>query len=187
MSKINNIPLKSFYFIRHGKTDWSLQTKIHGHTDIPLNHVGISETENLRVLFEKLKITHLHSSTLSRAYETTKILNKKLNLLIDTYDDLKEASKGTLEGITTDEYNLLDQNIINTSIEDPIKFQERTKSVLIKILSTDGVSCIISHSGNLRCISKLLSVSMESIKDISFNNIWYFEVENDKWKLSIIK
>lgn len=181
----DTIPLKSFYFIRHRKTDWSLETKIQGHTDIPLNNIGISETEELRLIFEKLNITHLHSSALSRAYETVNILNKNINLPIHTYDDLKESSKGNLEGITSKEYDLLDQDTINNSIENPIKFQERTKSALTKILSTDGIPCIVSHSGNLRCISKILSIDMKSIKDVSFNKIWYFEVSGDKWKLSV--
>ncbi len=36
------LPNKSFYFIRHGETDWNKRHIIMGSIDIPLNDLGIA-------------------------------------------------------------------------------------------------------------------------------------------------
>ena len=31
------------YVVRHGQTDWNIQDKLQGHTNVPLNKVGINQ------------------------------------------------------------------------------------------------------------------------------------------------
>jgi len=47
---------KSFYFLRHGETDWNKQQKIMGQSDIPLNKTGVLQA---RTVAEKFKVYQL--------------------------------------------------------------------------------------------------------------------------------
>lgn len=181
------IPYKPFYFIRHGMTEWNVLTKQQGQTDIPLNELGRKQVKKLMVLTDELPLTYFCSSTLSRAYETMKILNESRQLTEFSYEDLKEQGKGILEGITADEWRQLTREEIDAAIEDNTLFQKRTENVLREILSYPGTTCIIAHSNNLRCIGKLIGFE---IQNIPHDTIWYFEpplVGENAWKMTELK
>ena len=38
-------------FVRHGETDWNVQKRMQGHTDIPLNAHGVMQAERLAKAF----------------------------------------------------------------------------------------------------------------------------------------
>ena len=44
------------YLVRHGQTNWNIEQKTQGHTDIPLNADGILEAETIAKSILKLKI-----------------------------------------------------------------------------------------------------------------------------------
>jgi broad specificity phosphatase PhoE len=81
------IPLKSFYFIRHGETDWNKRGMIMGSKDIELNSNGISQAEQAKYSFEDADIGAIYSSSAKRASHTANILNEALGLQV-TYTDL---------------------------------------------------------------------------------------------------
>ena len=87
--------------IRHGQTDWNLEERLQGATDVPLNDAG---REQARVVARHLHAEALGwyvlvSSPLGRAVETARIIGEALGLeLAATYDDLVERSFGPLEG-----------------------------------------------------------------------------------------
>ena len=45
--------IKTFYFVRHGETDWNLECLLQGQKDILLNKNGVLQAEQL---VEYLKI-----------------------------------------------------------------------------------------------------------------------------------
>lgn len=93
--------IKTFYFVRHGETDWNLECLLQGQKDILLNKNGVLQAEQLA---EYLKIKNrnfscIYSSPLTRAVQTSEILGKNFNLNIKKSDLLKEINFGDLEGI----------------------------------------------------------------------------------------
>lgn len=91
---------KTIHLFRHGLTDWNLQRKLQGHTDIPLNDTGLSQAQSLVPYFRANPVDVFISSDLTRARQTAEIANQELRrpLLIDP--DFREVNMGELEGMT---------------------------------------------------------------------------------------
>ena len=62
------------YVVRHGQTEWNLEHRCQGISDIPLTEKGIEEAKQLQELVKSLNIDVVISSPLSRARDTAKIL-----------------------------------------------------------------------------------------------------------------
>ena len=93
-----NIPLVSFFFIRHGQTDWNLKGMIQGWTDIPLNETGHAQARSAISILSGKGISRIVSSPLIRAHKTAKIINAHLNVPLLIIEGLRERSLGALEG-----------------------------------------------------------------------------------------
>ncbi len=92
--------MQNFYLIRHGETDWNVKLKkLQGHTDIPLNEVGLAQGALLPSLTQALGITKVISSDLMRAHRTAQFLSSQ----IETTPDLREVNLGIGEGLNWDE------------------------------------------------------------------------------------
>lgn len=88
----------SFFVFRHGETDWNVQRRFQGHTDIPLNETGRAQALALHERLRSLSLEALWSSDLSRAHETARLAARGLSLEIETYRDLREILLGEAEG-----------------------------------------------------------------------------------------
>lgn len=97
------VPHIPFYFIRHGQTDWNLEGRMQGHTNIPLNATGIAQAQQACASLQTLGITRVISSPLSRALQTAEILAASLNLPVETDANLMERTFGSYEGRLTEE------------------------------------------------------------------------------------
>ena len=87
--------------LRHGQTDWNLQRRLQGRSDIPLNDTG---REQARAVGRELAASGGHwdvlvSSPLQRARETAQVIGREIGLeLSRTYEDLVERAFGDVEG-----------------------------------------------------------------------------------------
>ena len=72
---------KSFYFLRHGETDWNKQQKIMGQSDIPLNETGVLQAKTVVEKIQVLSIDVIVTSPLKRAYKTAEIIGNKIDNL----------------------------------------------------------------------------------------------------------
>ncbi len=87
----------SFYFLRHGETDWNRRRVMQGHRDIALNARGIEQAREVAPAVAKLPIASICCSTLMRAKATAEIVNTR-GLALTIIDDLKECGFGIYEG-----------------------------------------------------------------------------------------
>lgn len=87
------------YAIRHGQTDWNKEGRIQGGgSNQPLNSQGILQAQQLADKLVKLNITAIYSSDLLRAKQTTREINKILNVKVIESVLLRETNYGELEG-----------------------------------------------------------------------------------------
>lgn len=89
----------SFYFLRHGETDWNKEGRIQGLTDIPLNQMGRSQAQKAVGLMKTLPIDRIVCSTLDRAHETARIVNQGLQKPLITDANIVERNFGAFEGM----------------------------------------------------------------------------------------
>ena len=87
------------YIIRHGQTDWNVQHRLQGRTDIPLSDEGRRMAEAARLACRDVHFDICFSSPLIRAKETAEILLRDRNVPILTDNRLMEMGFGDYEGL----------------------------------------------------------------------------------------
>ncbi|WP_413287849.1 histidine phosphatase family protein [Bdellovibrio sp. HCB337] len=92
---------KTLYLVRHGITDWNMQRKMQGHTNIPLNEEGRSQAQTLQKFFQQHSMDKIFSSDLDRAFQTAQISTQSENII--KMPGLREVLLGDIEGKTETE------------------------------------------------------------------------------------
>ena len=99
------LTLPRILFVRHGETDWNVEGRLQGQTDIPLNALGRYQSEDVARRLTKLLGDPANSrwivSPLGRTRETAEIARRTLGLeptAYETEDRLKEITFGIWEG-----------------------------------------------------------------------------------------
>ena len=86
--------------VRHGATDWNLQGRCQGATDLDLNEVGIRQAEQIAASLTNETIHGIYSSNLKRAQQTAQFISLHHQLPVFIETDVRELDHGELEGLT---------------------------------------------------------------------------------------
>lgn len=86
--------------IRHGETDWNVQTRIQGSSDIPLNETGRWQAQQVGLALADTRIDEVHSSDLGRALDTARAIAQHHGLQPVTHEALRERHFGHFEALT---------------------------------------------------------------------------------------
>ena len=87
-------------FIRHGQTEWNVNGRYQGQSDVPLSPTG---KEQARLLAENFPVAHIdaiYASDLSRAMFTAQAVADKFNLPVQPEPAFRELCFGDWEGLT---------------------------------------------------------------------------------------
>jgi broad specificity phosphatase PhoE len=90
--------MQQITLIRHGVTEWNVNGKFQGHTDVPLSEQGRQQALVLAKHLKKAKVDVIYSSPLQRALETAQIVFPEREIIRD--ERLKELYFGVFEGFT---------------------------------------------------------------------------------------
>jgi probable phosphoglycerate mutase len=89
--------------IRHGETDWNVERRIQGHTDIPLNQHGRAQAMAMAFNAAHHRFQTIYSSDLARAVETAKLLAQREDQDVKLRPQLRERHYGVFQGITAEQ------------------------------------------------------------------------------------
>lgn len=146
--KWNQLLKKSFYFMRHGQTNWNVEHKAMGIKDIPLNSMGEDQSRQARSLFDGIDIKYICYSPMKRAFRSAEILNEKLRCEMIPIDELKEFNLGDFTGTIIGDW--FDEWINGKNLprgETFYAFIERAIRGVNTALQHDGPTLIIAHGG----------------------------------------
>jgi len=151
------LPHHSFYFLRHGETDWNKARRLQGLIDVPLNARGEAQAELARAIAGGLGLKSIAVSSLTRARRTAEIVNRDLGLLMTHYDSLREFDVGPYEGSTDGSW--LEHWFTDGAVEGPESFPDFRSRVLngmIAALTLEHPVLIVAHGGVFWALQRLL-------------------------------
>ncbi|WP_112179187.1 histidine phosphatase family protein [Paraliobacillus zengyii] len=171
--------------IRHGETDWNLQGRIQGGTDIELNENGVKQAEACKTYFEGADWDLIIASPMKRAKRTAEIINKALNVDLVEMSDFKERTFGEAEGLTLAERNKLfpDGNYPGQESKEDLESRVMAGIGLINKTFPNKKVLLVAHGAVIHAI-----LSVTSGEEIDFTNtkllnacLSNIEYTEDKW------
>lgn len=172
----------NLYLIRHGQTDWNIEGKIQGSTDIPLNEAGICQANDLEQGMKNRPVVQIFSSTLKRAAETAAAIGRTQQVPVELMEGLEEVGFGKWEGLTwkeiqqeyPEEHKRWSLNPVAIAppggeLQDHIR--ARCSNVIERIMKqAKGDIAVVSHGATLAYIMEYLMRDHPLEEDIIVNN-----------------
>ena len=169
--------------VRHGETEWNVQRRYQGQSDVPLSDLGRRQAELVAERLVDEKIDAVYASDLKRAWETAQAIAEKNSLDVFSEPRLRELKFGILEGLTFDEAQERYPEMIEAWMEDFNNtpegaetidlFNARIVALLDELKSKhdEQVVLLVGHGGSL---SEILRVVLE----LSPEKRWYLDMGN---------
>jgi broad specificity phosphatase PhoE len=95
--------MTQFWLARHGETDWNLEGRFQGQADPPLNVRGLVQAQQIADQLMDAGIQVIFCSDLQRALLTAQIIGKKLGLIPQVDNCLREIRLGVWEGMLVEQ------------------------------------------------------------------------------------
>lgn len=176
--------MTEFVLIRHGETDWNLQGRLQGRTDVPLNDIG---REQALQVVDDLRDTGwdvVLASPLQRAWQTAVIITTALGMdesLIITNPDLRERSYGAVEGLTVAERDARYPDHVWPGAESTPDLNERAGRAMTEFatLYADKRILIVAHGGWIRAALRVVSNHDKHVTDRAIPNVSRSYVSHD--------
>jgi len=151
--------------MRHGLSQWNLENRFTGFTDVPLTEAGIEDAQKAgeKLRAAGISIDRIFTSTLERAIHTTEIATGLARTAFVRHDDLRERDYGELTGLnkqeTADKFGAEQVHIWRRSYDVPPPGGESLKDVVekrvgpyfeahIKPLLQQGQTVLVGAHGN---------------------------------------
>ncbi len=182
------------WLIRHGETDSNRERKIQGHSDVPLNSLGLEQAKKLAKRISKHKFDKIYSSDLQRALVTAKIVFPEQEIILDKR--LREINLGDYEGRHYDKFSDEETAVVKVWFAGP--FDQRVpggesnddmrKRALewLESLPKSGKVIAFAHGGIIASIIQTITGRPTPVPG-SFNIPWSLRLDNTSISKIFIK
>ncbi|MBS1700570.1 MAG: histidine phosphatase family protein [Armatimonadetes bacterium] len=168
------------FLVRHGQTDWNVQKRAQGHTDIPLDATGREQAIRTGKAFLDLPIRRLLTSDLQRASQTADEIARNTKVPVEILPELRERGFGEWEGqpfaeigirfgFEADFKGVTRNEITPPGGESFVDVWNRVKSVVDDVQKRNIDTAIVAHGGTC---SLLLAMFLNG--DVSLSNAFRF-------------
>ena len=168
--------------VRHGLTEWNIQNRYQGQSDIPLSQIGMSQAGALAARLKTVAIDQIITSDLVRAHATADYINAGRSIPITVDMLMREMNFGVWEGLTftqamaqypVESKRWIDQDYSSAvaGAETMAQVQSRVQQFLksIWIPSNNNTTiCVVGHAGFFGLML------CEALK-IDSTNMWKFK------------
>ncbi len=177
------------FLVRHGQTDWNTLHKVQGHTNIPLNAVGMQQSRMLVEALSHESLQKVYCSDLIRCSYTAKMLADETGAELIETPLLRERNFGVLEGetfhVTTPFFNSMEKkgipyvSIMPENGESIEMVWNRVNPIVEEIRGASCNIAVITHGGTCSILlAKLLNCGVECVPSFTFSNCSITEVKN---------
>jgi broad specificity phosphatase PhoE len=151
----------SFWFIRHGETDWNAQNLSQGDIDIPLNAVGRAQAQSAAALMRGHQITTIVSSTLSRALDTARAVSAVTGVPVETDDGLRETKFGDQEGKPMGDWyeDWIDGTYTPEGGETFAGLRTRVVAAINRATARPAPVLVVAHGGLFRAVRSAMGLA----------------------------
>jgi broad specificity phosphatase PhoE len=147
--------------LRHGQTDWNIDFRLQGTTDIPLNETGLAQARAVSQHIFSADWTHVACSPLSRAKDTAQIVADLAGLPEPAIEPLLlERAFGVGEGLTYEEWSQQFKNLaVIPGGESLVELADRVWLLLDVLLENYRGKRVltVSHGALIRKVIELVS------------------------------
>ncbi len=151
--------------VRHGQTEWNIDGKFQGQSDVQLSEEGIRQAEALAQNFPVESVDAIYCSDLTRARTTAECIARRFGLPVQPVKELRELSFGKWEGLTYQEIVSGWPDAMENFLRHPDilqvpngetfpRLRERAMGFIEKVTAeADGKTLlIVAHGGILRTV-----------------------------------
>ncbi len=152
---------QSFWFLRHGQTDWNAQNLAQGNVDIALNDTGLAQARDAARLLHNRGIASLITSPLSRARVTAEIAAEALNLPVQIDEGLREVAFGTMEGqpMAAEWFaEWVEGTRTPPGAESFLDLQIRAAAAVNRCLERTPVVLVVAHGALFRALRRVMGL-----------------------------
>jgi glucosyl-3-phosphoglycerate phosphatase len=101
---VSRHPHRRLVLVRHGRTRWNHEQRAQGHTDVPLDEVGMAQAETVAPALAALAPVAVWSSDLARASTTAEAVAAACGKGVRRDARLREFDLGERTGMTMPDY-----------------------------------------------------------------------------------
>ena len=161
--------MTTYFCMRHGLTEWNLDSRIQGGTDISLCDEGRDMARKWARSLAEHSFDPILTSGLERAKETAEIINEVLGLPMHEDPRLAEQDWGEWTGLTKIELKKIFKKVQQQE-KHGFRFRppggESRDEVLMRACDAlidfsaehaDGSVLVVTHNGVIKCLTYILS------------------------------
>ena len=155
--------------IRHGQTDWNLEGRYQGQSDVPLNEKGLEQAKSLIGKLKGQTFASIYTSDLMRAQQTAEPIADLLGIPIQIEPRLREINQGEWEGVLVDDIRARYAKIWSQRTIDPANVRppggETVREVATRVYAALDDVARLFPTDNVIIVSHGLSIATAICRD----------------------